>query len=98
MAIRTILDARGDVLKTVVSDASDDRLTFVTHQDLEPTFKSVAAMRERPMDKEFRPVAEIPAAIVERMMRDGSWNDPAAIRRWVNDPSNDCFRIWRGRV
>jgi hypothetical protein len=98
MAIRTILDARGDVLKTVVSDASDDRLMFVTQQDLEPTFRSVAAMRERPMDKDMKPVAEIPAAIVEQMMRDGSWNDPAAIRRWVNDPQNECFRIWKGRV
>jgi hypothetical protein len=46
----------------------------------------------------MKPVAEIPLVIVEQMMRDGSWNDPAAVKRWLNDPQNDCFRIWRGRV
>jgi hypothetical protein len=99
MAHRTILSATGDVLKSVVTDeGTPDDLVFVTRQDLEPTLKRVAARREEKMSSDFKPVAEIPAVIVEQMMRDGSWNDPAAVRRWLNDPQNECFRIWQGRV
>jgi hypothetical protein len=53
---------------------------------------------QAPIPSELKPVAEIPMVIVEQMMRDGSWNDPAAVKRWLNDPQNSCFRIWRGRV
>lgn len=99
MAERSILGADGGILKTVVTETLDpDRMTFVSEQDLEATFKSVAFKREQAVSKDFKPVAEIPGVIVEQMMRDGSWNDPAAIKRWLNDPQNDCFRIWRGKV
>jgi mRNA-degrading endonuclease HigB of HigAB toxin-antitoxin module len=49
-------------------------------------------------DDEFRPVAEIPLAIVGQLMREGRWNDPAAMKRWLNDPDNAFFRIQGGRV
>lgn len=99
MADKTLLGSDGHVLKTIVSDESDpERLVFVSEQDLEATFKSVAAKREQTMSSDFKPVAEIPGVIVEQMMRDGSWNDPAAVKRWLNDPQNKCFRIWQGRV
>lgn len=82
------------------TDAVDDhqRMVITTTQDLDPVFKQVELLKEKPMDPEFKPVAVIPDVIVEKMMRDGSWNDPAAIKRWLNDPQNDCFRVWRGRV
>jgi len=95
---KTLLSANGDTIKTIVSDEIDDRLTFVSAQNLEATFKSVASKREQAWDPDLKPVAEIPGVIVEQMMRDGSWNDPAAIKRWINDPQNECFRIWKGRV
>jgi hypothetical protein len=99
MAEKTLLGTEGGIHKTVVTDGVDsDSLVFVSEQDLEATFKSVAFKREQAISKDFKPVAEIPGVIVEQMMRDGSWNDPAAIKRWLNDPQNDCFRIWRGRV
>lgn len=99
MADKTLLGTEGGIQKTVVSDEADpNRLVFVSEQDLEATFKSVAFKREQAVSKDFKPVAEIPGVIVEQMMRDGSWNDPTAIKRWLNDPQNDCFRIWRGKV
>jgi len=99
MAHKSILSTDGGILKTVVTEDLDpDRIVFKSEQDLESTFRSVAAKREQPMSSDFKPVAEIPGVIVEQMMRDGSWNDPEAIKRWLNDPQNDCFRIWRGRV
>jgi hypothetical protein len=96
----SILDHRGSVLKTIHTDAHDeDRLVEVTTQDMDPVLELVRYMQDTHVEIDgLRPVAFIPEEVVERMMRDGSWNDPAAVRRWANDPSNDCFRITKGRV
>jgi hypothetical protein len=96
--MKTLLKDNGVLKQTVVSDNIDDRLLFVTEQNVNPVIENVKKRREMPMDKDMRPVAEIPDIIVEQMMRDGSWNDPAALKRWLNDPQNECFRIWKGRV
>lgn len=99
MANRTFLDADGSFLKSIVTDESDpDRVIHHSVQDLESTFKQIEFLKDEPMDPEFKCAAVIPGAIVEQMMRDGSWNDPAAIKRWLNDPQNQCFRVWKGRV
>jgi hypothetical protein len=99
MAHKSILGAEGGILKTIVTEDTDpDRVVFVSEQDLDATFKSVALKREQAMSSDFKPVAEIPGVIVEEMMRNGSWNDPAAIKKWLNDTQNECFRIWRGKV
>lgn len=99
MADISILGTEGGIRKTIVSDETDpDRLVFVSEQDLDATLKSVAFKREQKISNDFKPVAEIPGVIVEQMMRDGRWNDPDAIKQWLNDPQNDCFRIWRGKV
>ena len=98
--IKTTLGQTADYETSIVSDASDpDRLVFVTEQDVSPVLEHVAMRREvGGFDKDMKPVAEIPMVVVQQMMRDGSWNDPAAIKRWLNDPQNSCFRIWQGRV
>ncbi len=99
MANKTLVDANGGMLSTVVTDAHDDgRMVLVTEQDVTPIVDYCKARAELPMDADMRPVAEIPLAVVERMMQEGSWNDPAAVRAWLNDPDNKCFRIWQGRV
>ena len=43
-------------------------------------------------------VAEIPVAIVHDLMNRGIWRDDKAMRRWLNDPDNRCFRTGGGRV
>lgn len=97
MADISILDAAGGVLKTVQSDA--ETLRFETVQDVDPIIQYA---RERAeiggWSSEFKPAAEIPMVIVEKMMQDGSWGDPAAMKKWLNDPQNKCFRIWPGKV
>jgi hypothetical protein len=96
--MKTLLKNEAGFKQTILSDNIDDRLVFRSEQDVAPVIEAVKQRREMAMDPDMKPVAEIPAVIVEQMMRDGSWNDPAAIRRWVNDPANECFRIWKGRV
>lgn len=95
----TLLDHRGSVIKTIHTDEHDDsRMVEVTHQDLDPLLEAVKAAREEKPGDDMRLVAFIPMAVVEQMMREGSLNDEAHVRRWLNDPQNDCFRVWRGRV
>lgn len=43
-------------------------------------------------------VAHIPAVIVQDLRRRGIWDDEKALRRWLNDPDNRCFRTRPGRV
>lgn len=96
----SLLDHRGSVIKTLHTDAHDpDRMVEVTVQDLDPLLEQVRRDRETHVQgKEMKLAAWIPMEVVERMMREGSWNDPAAIKRWANDPQNECFRVWKGRL
>lgn len=95
--MKTLLDKNEQTSKYLVSD--ETHLVQVTEQDVSPIIDLAKAHQDHgKWDSELKPVAEIPMVVVERMMQDGSWGDPAAMKRWLNDPQNDCFRIWRGRV
>ena len=96
--MKTVLSNNGVTEKSILSDNLSDEIVFLTQQDVAPVIESVKRRREEHISADFKPVAEIPDVIVEKMMRDGSWNDPDAIKRWLNDPQNECFRIWKGRV
>lgn len=37
-------------------------------------------------------------SVVGQWMRDGSLDDEANVRRWLNDPANRDFRVWEGRL
>jgi len=43
-------------------------------------------------------VASIPIVIWMELQRQGITEDPAAMRRWLNDPDNRAFRLLPGRV
>lgn len=78
-----------------------DEFTIQTTEDLEPLIQHCQQAREnlRPRgQRDMVPVAEIPLSVVEKMMADGSWDDDKALKRWLNDPDNRCFRIWEGKV
>jgi hypothetical protein len=96
--MKTVITRTDTVEKAIVSDNLSDELVFVTQQDVAPVIEQAKRLAEQPMDKDFKPVAVIPDVIVEKMMREGSWNDPAALKRWLNDPQNKCFRVSPGRV
>jgi hypothetical protein len=106
MANRTLYDHRGSVLKELITDDHDaDGVMHVrTAQDLEPVLNLVKKMADmnrvvgHRKSKQMVPVAEIPLVIYEKAMREGWSEDPAAWKRWLNDPANRPFRITEGRV
>jgi len=96
--MKTVITQSDTTEKSILSDNLGDELVFVTKQDVAPVIEEAKRLAEGPISKDFKPVAVIPDVIVEKMMREGSFNDPAALKKWINDPQNDVFRIWRGRV
>lgn len=43
-------------------------------------------------------VASIPLSIWSRLAREGILYDKKALRKWLNDPDNRCFRVRPGRI
>lgn len=76
----------------------DGTVRLETRQDCEPIVEFCKAAKDKPRDPMFRHVAEIPMSVIGQWMRDGSLDDEANIRRWVNDPANKDFRIWEGKL
>lgn len=104
----SLLDHRGRVMKTIHTDAHDDnRFVEVMHEDVSPIIemakslalvRSMARAKAREKQTGMRLVGFMPDTQVEKMMREGSWNDPQALRRWFNDSQNKDFRVWHGRI
>ena len=106
MANRAIYDHRGSVLKELITHDHEPEGTLHvrTAQDLEPVLDLAKKMRVEHaqvghrMSKQMVPVAEVPMIIYEQAVREGWSEDPAAWRRWLNDPQNRPFRVTEGRV
>lgn len=105
MSAVSILDQRGCVLKTIHTDAHDpDRMVEVMTVDLDPILRLAELQRQARgtgmsgHEEGMVLAGYIPPDVAERMSRDGSLDDEAALKRWLNDPQNNCFRVWQGRV
>ncbi len=102
MAHAEIYDHRGDVIRRVhVQDPTDFLSPFAieTVQDVEPVLDYVHAMKDvQERGANWKLVGVMPLVEAERMMRDGSFNDPAAIARYFNDSDHARLRVWEGRL
>lgn len=100
----SILDHRGAVLKKIVTDNHTNSMIEVTEEDVSGILRQAAMQREirgetmEHCEDGMVLAGYIPEAVWERMARDGATGDEAAIKRWLNDPQNACFRVWKGRV
>jgi hypothetical protein len=45
----------------------------------------------------FRKIANIPEHVMDQAFREGWFHDPAAWKKWVNNPDNRAFKIFEGR-
>lgn len=99
---QAILDHRGNVLKTL--HFHDGKTVEVTEECIDGLLDLAA--RQRYIRGETMAghhdgmvlAGYIPEAVWERMAREGSVHDEAALKRWLNDPQNSCFRVWKGTV
>lgn len=83
-----------------VDTDAPDQFTLQTTEEVDRLMAYCAQRRED--DKVassdgIRHVAEIPVTVYEKAVQEG-WDNPDGWRRWLNDPDNAAFRIWKGRV
>lgn len=93
-------DARninGVLYKTMFSG---DRLVVKKSQNLEPILDFNKAQRDEFRDYrgDMHKVASIPNLIVEKLMKEGIWQDKLRLKKWLNDPDNRAFRTSTGKV
>ena len=102
MAHSEIYDHRGEVIRRVhVEDPTDPWSSFAieTLQNVEPLLDFVRAMKDvQEQGAAWKLVGVMPVAEAEAMMRDGSFNDPAAVARYFNNSDHKRLRVWEGRL
>lgn len=98
MESRIVYHNDGAVKRTsIVDDAEPNILRVDTELDLEDTLESIKRDRElHPVKSNNKLVARVPMTVMEKSIHE-QWGDDDW-KRWLNDPDNAAFRIWRGRV
>jgi hypothetical protein len=88
-------------------DKIDEKLVIESSQDTFPILESnrfernefdVKNNSELKYNRGFTKVATIPNIIIDKLMRDGTWYDKAAMKRWLNDPDNKPYRTGGGWI
>ncbi|MGA0335143.1 MAG: hypothetical protein ACO3LD_02720 [Luminiphilus sp.] len=83
-------------------DADKDEATIETEFQIGDLIEQNKAQfnstDERAKWGEWSRVASIPMALFHRLKQQGIVDDPAAMKRWLNDPDNRLFRTRPGRV
>ena len=95
----------GEVL-TRVHEHADGALTFERVQDVEPILDGTFARRASGLtgSGDMRHAASLPMVVVEQYCNDNGidfrefMNNPAHVKRMLNDPALSKFRVWEGRV
>lgn len=84
----------------------DDKIISYMHQDLDPILDDAAQLRDfgHVGGSDMKHAASIPVVLIEKYCNENSitfeeWmREPEHIKRMLNDPQNDPFRIWKGRL
>lgn len=85
-----------------VSDPMTGAFRLETVQNVTPYLEAAKAsynsIDERAKWGDMAHVARIPSALYWHLKKKGVADDPAAMKRWLNDPDNRFFRMRPGRV
>lgn len=89
---------RNGVSRRVIADRDDpDQFTVHTQLQLDEILESAKRDAElHPTGSTNKLVARVPMTIYEQSILEG-WDD-GDWKKWLNDPQNEPFRVWKGRV
>lgn len=95
---RTITDHKTGLTSEFITE--DDQLIYQTKQDINPVVDHVKFLRDNTTKhgKDMRHVAEVPMVLWQKAVREGWQKDEAKWKKWLNDPDNEIFRTWKGKV
>lgn len=88
------------VTRTAVTDTEKPfQIKVFTEVEMDAVLDSIKLEREARVVNPKSPnklVARVPMTIMEQSIHE-QW-DEADWKKWLNDPDNAAFRIWKGRV
>jgi len=87
----------GSRRKTILHE-EDGKQWIESRQDVEHIVEAAKIIAEEAPGKDFRHAAYIPESELNRAFTEGWFHDPAAWKRWANDPANREYRTWKGRM
>lgn len=97
---KTYYDRNGVRRTLVVDESLPGAFGVKTEVDLERLIENNAALAEEALAHSPRSVnkllARVPLTIYEQSVHE-QW-DEADWKRWLNDPDNAAFRVWKGQV
>jgi hypothetical protein len=95
---RTYRDDGGVRRTSIWDDERPSELTVHTEVDMTQTIENNKIVRElHPRRGTNKLLARgVPMTVMERSIHE-NWDDDDW-KRWLNDPENAAFRIWKGRV
>lgn len=95
------------VLQRGYIDDIDNKLVVESIQDTAPILESNKFEKkefetkfnsDQKYNRGFTKVATIPNIVIDKLMRDGTWFDKKAMKKWLNDPDNKAFRTGGGWI
>jgi len=98
MSRSALLDLLPDARRKTLLHAEDGRHFIECRQDVAPIVEAARRLAEEAPGRDFRHAAFIPENELNRAFTEGWFHDPAAWKRWANDPANACYRTWPGRL
>jgi len=93
-----LLDLIPESRRQTILHEEDGRRWIETRQDVDPVIRAASILGDQAPGKDFRHAAFIPETVLNQAFNEGWFHDPAAWKRWANDPANDAFRTWKGRL
>ena len=94
--MRTLLSVRDGFVSQLITE--NDKTVAVSTQNIDNTLKYVNHLRDMPVGKDMRHVAEVPQVIWEKAVQEGWSKDQQAWKKWLNKPENKVFRTWQGKL
>ena len=93
---RTTVDLKHNFKSEFITQ--DDKNIYHTQQNVQPVIDQVKVFSENTPGKTLRHAAEIQMVICNKALREGWHNDKTAWKKWLNDPDNKAFRVWKGKI
>lgn len=93
---KRLLSKEGRV--TEIAHLDGDDLHIETREDCTPLVEAAKILSDEPPGKDFRLAAIIPNEVYNQAFREGWLHDKAQWKKWMNDPANVRFRVWKGRM
>jgi len=98
MSKSALLDMIPDDRRKIIYHEEDGVTLVETRQEVSHIVEAARIMADQEPGKDFRHAAYIPQTVLDRAFLEGWFHDPKEWKRWANDPANDCFRTWKGRL